>query len=142
MIGQTKKSLMTAALGVGAALIAGSALAGEGDHPPPPPEELLLCHNIGGPRDLGANCEATGNCTFILQDGSTIILTGDQFLGIVIGTTSEAAIAAHLAHGDGFAIGPIYDPPLHLASVVGPHQASNVECFAEREFPQPPEPGN
>ncbi|MBW3551149.1 MAG: hypothetical protein KY442_10155 [Proteobacteria bacterium] len=138
---------MTAALAIGAAF-AGSALAGEGEHdpppppPPPPPEEMLLCHNIGGPRDLGANCEATGNCTFILQDGSRIVLTGNQFLGIVIGVKSEKAIAAHLAHGDGWAIGPIYDPPLHLASVVGPHQASNVECFAEREFPQPPEPGN
>jgi hypothetical protein len=36
----------------------------------------------------------------------------------------------------------IYNPPLHLASVVGPHQESNVECIARRAIPQPPEPGN
>lgn len=135
----TKKSLITAALSVGVTLIAGSAIAGDKY---PPPEKMFLCHNIGGPRDLGANCEATGNCTFILPDGGTIIFTENQFLGIVIGATSDGAIEAHLAHGDGWAIGPIYDPPLHLASVVGPHQESNVECIAEREIPQPDEPGN
>jgi hypothetical protein len=135
MIGLKTKSLRMATLGVGAILIAGAALAG--GKPPP----LVLCHNIGGPRDLGANCEATGNCTFILPDGSTVNFTENQFLGIVIGAESESAIAAHIRHGDGLATG-LYDPPLHLASVVGPHKESNVECVADRVNPQPPEPGN
>ncbi|GAB3368164.1 hypothetical protein GCM10027431_13150 [Lysobacter rhizosphaerae] len=132
MIG-LKKSLMTIALGVSATLIAGSAIS----HPQP----KILCHNIGGPFDLGANCEATGNCTFILPNGGTVTFTGNQFLGILIGASGDNAVAAHLAHGDGFATA-IYDPPLHLASVVGPHQESNVECLATRVIPQPPEPGN
>jgi hypothetical protein len=136
MIRLTKKSLMKAALGAVTTLIAGSAIAGGN----PPPQ--VLCHNIGGPRDLGANCEATGFCEFILQNGSHIFFTENQFLGIVIGTTSVSAIAAHIAHGDGYAVGPIYSPPLHLASVVGPHKESNVECFANRIIPQPTEPGN
>lgn len=138
MIGQTKKSLMTAALSVGAILIAGSACAGDKD--PPPPKDLI-CHNIGGPRDLGANCEATGNCFAELEDGTDIVFTNEnQFLGIVIGASDNAA-AAHIAHGDGF-VELLFDPPLHLASVIGPHQASNVECLATRVLPQPPEPGN
>ena len=130
------KSLMTAALGVSAALIAGSVYAGE----EPPHEKDVLCHNIGGPRDLGANCEATGNCTVLLEDGTLLTFTENQFLGIVIGA-SDQSIAAHIAHGDGFAQF-IFEPPLHLASVIGPHQASNVECLATRLLPQPPEPGN
>lgn len=137
MIGLTKKSLVMTALSVSATLIAGAAWAG-GDYPPP--EEDLLCHNIGGPRDLGANCEATGNCTVLLEDGTLLTFRDDQFLGILIGA-SEQSLAAHLAHGDGFAT-VTWEPALHLASVIGPHRASNVECLAERVFPQPPEPGN
>jgi hypothetical protein len=137
MTGLTK-TLKAAALGVVATLAAGTAIAG-GTYPPP---QVTLCHNIGGPRDLGANCEATGNCTFILPGGGTMVFTGNQFLGIVVNAKGENAIAAHIAHGDGWIIGPIYDPPLHLASVVGPHKESNVECIAERIIPQPEEPGN
>lgn len=130
-----KKALTTAALGIGATLVAGSAIAGGN----PPPQ--ILCHNIGGPRDLGANCEATGNCTFILPDGGLVTFTGDEFLGILI-SASGNSLAAHLAHGDGYAF-LTYDPPLHLASVVGPHKESNVECLARRAITeQPPEPGN
>ena len=133
----TNKTLKAATLGVAATLIAGTALAGG----TPPPPKATLCHNIGGPRDLGANCEATGNCTFIMPDGSTMVFTEDQFLGILVGAHSASAILAHLAHGDGFAWG-VYNPPLHLASVVGPHKESNVECVATRVVTQPPEPGN
>lgn len=129
----TRKSLLTAALGIGATLLAGSAAAVK--------PAKILCHNIGGPFDMGANCEATGNCVFILPNGQTITYTGNQFLGILIGAENEQALAAHLAHGDGFAV-QIYDPPLHLASLVGPHRASNVECLANRLVPQPDEPGN
>jgi hypothetical protein len=123
MIRLTKTSLMKAALGVGATLIAGSAIAGGN----PPPQ--VLCHNIGGPRDLGANCEATGNCIVQLE-GGTLQLSDNQFLGIIV-NASDSAWAAHLAHGDGYAT-RIFIPPLHLASVIGPHQASNVECLAMR----------
>ena len=136
MIGLTRKSLITAALSVSATLIAGTAIAGE-----KPPENGVLCHNIGGPRDLGANCEATGNCTYATIEGQILFLTANQFLGILVGAQGEQAIAAHIAHGDGF-VDAIFDPPLHLASVIGPHRASNVECLATRVLPQPPEPGN
>lgn len=140
MIGLTRKSLMTAAMTVSGTLIAGAAFAGDKD-PPPPPKTDLICHNIGGPRDLGANCENTGNCSVELVGGGSIVFTNpNQFLGILIGASDQAA-AAHLAHGDGF-VELIFDPPLHLASVIGPHQASNVECLATRLLPQPPEPGN
>ena len=134
MIRLTKTSLTKAALGSVATLIAGAAIAG--GNPPP----RVLCHNIGGPRDLGANCDMTGTCSVAVEGGLTIILAPNQFLGIVIGA-SDNAIAAHIAHGDGW-VNAIFDPPLHLASVIGPHQASNVECLATRVLPQPPEPGN
>jgi hypothetical protein len=73
---------------------------------------------------------------------------GGQFLGIIIGgplflpsATNTNARAAHIAHGDGFVLAT-FDPPLHLASDIGPHRASNVDCLATRIIPQPPEPGN
>jgi hypothetical protein len=135
MIRTAKKSLMTAVLSVGATFIASSAIAGG----TPPPQ--ILCHNIGGPRDLGANCEATGNCTVELEDGTLLTFTDDQFLGILIGA-GDQSLAAHLAHGDGFAT-VTWNPALHLASEIGPHRASNVECLARRATTeQPPEPGN
>lgn len=139
MIGLTRKSLMTAALSVSATLIAGAACAG-GTYPPPPKD--LLCHNIGGPRDLGANCEATGNCTYLTEDGGQILTLGpNQYLGIVIGA-GENSWNAHLNHGDGY-VDALFEPPLHMASVIGPHRASNVECLATRfRTTQPPEPGN
>ena len=127
------KSLLAAAL----TLVAGSAFAG-GE----PGHEDLLCHNIGGPRDLGANCDGTGNCTYQLEGGGVIAVAEDHFLGIVIGVVGGPSLAAHLAHGDGEVI-TLFDPPLHLASQIGPHRASNVECLAERAITtQPPEPGN
>jgi hypothetical protein len=105
-----------------------------------------LCHNIGGPKDLGANCDMTGTCTYQTSANSGILTLGpNQFLGILIGIDLDSgpagAIAAHLAHGDGLAVAT-FDPPLHLASVTGPHRDSNVECIGTRAIPQPPEPGN
>ena len=138
MIRLTKKSLATAVLSVSATLIAGATCAG--DKYPPPPKGDVICHNIGGPRDLGANCDMTGTCSVEVEGGLTITLGPNQFLGIVIGAGDNSA-AAHIAHGDGF-VDALFDPPLHLASVIGPHQASNVECLATRILPQPPEPGN
>jgi hypothetical protein len=127
-------SLLAAALGLG--LVASSAYATE------------LCHNIGGPRDLGANCDGTGTCTYVHEGGTITVLPG-FFLGIKIGgpqfqppvNLSNKAVAAHIAHGDGITISS-FDPPLHLASDIGPHRASNVDCLAERIVPQPPDPGN
>jgi hypothetical protein len=101
-----------------------------------------ICHNIGGPRDLGANCDGTGTCSFV-SGGVTMAIPAGQFLGIIIGfnQANANALAAHIAHGDG----PIllkFSPPLHLASQGQQHRAANVECLGERLVPQPPEPGN
>lgn len=136
MTGLTKKTLMTAMMTVSAVLAAGAACAGEKD---PDPPKGVICHNIGGPRDLGANCDMTGNCSYEFDD-RTIVVAPNNFLGIIIGASDNAA-EAHLKHGDGFAFA-VFDPPLHLASVIGPHRASNVECIATRVNEQPDEPGN
>lgn len=128
-----KKPLMVAVLGLSATLLASSAYAGGSTY--------VLCHNIGGPRDLGANCEATGNCTVELEGGEVLTFSVNEFLGIIIGA-GDQSLSAHLAHGDGFAT-RVFDPALHLASEIGPHRASNVECLARRATTeQPPEPGN
>lgn len=141
----TKKSLVVA-LGFSAALIAGAAFAG-GDPPVCPaggtcPPPRLICHNIGGPDDKGANCEATGTCVAFDDEGDAIVFTNtNQYLGIVIGAGDNSR-DAHLRHGDGY-VDLLFDPPLHLASVNGPHLNSNVECLATRATTtQPDEPGN
>ena len=108
----------------------------------PPPEPKGICHNIGGPDALGANCDQdSGICIVLLEDGGTVSVVPPQFLGIIVGTDSAGALAAHIAHGDG----PIlmsFDPPLHLASTDQNHKASNVECLGTRLIDQPPDPGN
>jgi hypothetical protein len=135
-----KKSLLLASA-VSLAGIAYAIAPGDGEEPPPPPVEGF-CHNIGGPDELGANCDgATGACSYTLDTGQTFVVALNHFLGIVIPPTSEAAIAAHIAHGDGPAT-LLFDPPLHLASTGQTHKASNVECLGERVVPQPSEPGN
>ena len=143
---KVEKSLLVSALSIGLSMGASAVLAGgsdgcDKDHCKP----VAICHNIGGPRDLGANCDMTGNCSYTLyDDGSnpvTYVVTPNHFLGIIIPPTSAGAIAAHIAHGDGEVIME-FDPPLHLASDGQNHQASNVECLAERIIEQPPEPGN
>lgn len=126
---------------VGLSIAFANLASATGEEPPPPPPSKQLCHNIGGPRDLGANCDGTGQCMYVLADGSMFTVAANHFLGILISATSEGAIAAHLAHGDGYAH-TTYNPPLHLASTGQIHKASNVECVAERVLPQPPEPGN
>ena len=109
---------------------------GEGQPP------CAICHNIGGPRDLGANCDrGSGTCSLV-TDSVTITLGPNQFLGIIIGAPAAGgALAAHLAHGDGF-IQATFNPPLHLASEGLNHKAANVECLATRVVPQPPDHGN
>jgi len=111
------------------------------DDIPCPPTEGSLCHNIGGPRDLGANCDGTGNCSFTLVGGGTINVLAGQFLGITIGAPKSAqALAAHIAHGDGPVLMTFNN--LHLASTGQNHQAANVDCLGQRVFSQPPERGN
>jgi len=76
-----------------------------------------------------------------LGQPQTINVPENWFLGIIIGAGPNA-LNAHLKHGDGFAE-VTFSPALHLASTGQNHQASNVECFAERATTtQPPEPGN
>jgi hypothetical protein len=102
-----------------------------------------ICHNIGGPRELGANCDATG-CTVDLETGGTLTVAPGQFLGIIVpfNTLSEGALNAHIKHGDGPIVGQPFDPPLHLASTGQIHLASNVECLGTRIVTQPPDHGN
>jgi hypothetical protein len=146
---------------VGFALVVPAASAQCGDGCPPEPcgdgcpppsvcggegQPACLCHNIGGPRELGANCDATG-CTFTYVDSNnetqTLTVAAGNFLGILIGApTSGPALTAHLNHGDGIIIHAIFNPPLHLASQGLNHQGANVECLATRAVPQPPDHGN
>jgi hypothetical protein len=149
-----KPSALTMALGVfGVMGIGGVAMAGEAcdptkekcDPPPCDPKKeqcFPICHNIGGPQELGANCDgATGACTFTLEDGTTTVVPLNHFLGIIIGASANS-VEAHLKHGDGF-VEVEYNPALHLASTGQNHKASNVECLAARATTtQPPEPGN
>jgi hypothetical protein len=135
--------IITVALVMGFAFALSASTAMAHKEPPPcPKNEVCICHNIGGPRDLGANCDGTGNCSFTTDIGTVNVLAG-QFLGIIIGfnQNSAGALAAHIAHGDGRILAT-FDPPLHLASQGQNHQASNVECLGLRVVPQPPEPGN
>ena len=145
-------TVMLVAVGFAVAVPTASAQCGgkgEPPCPPPPPpacdpekNECVICHNIGGPRDLGANCDMTGTCEFTTDTG-TITVTPPNFLGIIISFNqdSEGALNAHINHGDGFII-TTFDPPLHLASDGQNHQAANVECLAARIVQQPDEPGN
>ena len=137
--------------GAGLALMSGIAFADPCDPKdpkcePPPPPKARICHNIGGPMELGANCDGTGNCQFTYIDAAgldqTMTVPKDHFLGIFIGASSDGAIAAHLAHGDGFVVAT-FEPRLHLASTGQVHKGSSVDCLAERAITtQPPEPGN
>ena len=108
-----------------------------------------LCHNIGGPRELGANFEfrhAGDTACAVELETVTVFLQPNQFLGILIFSgpnhlpPNNQALASHLAHGDGFA--NVTFSAQHLASEIGPHLQSNVECVGTRAIPQPTEPGN
>ena len=106
------------------------------------PDSRCICHNIGGPDDLGANCDMTGTCTYPTDQGD-ITVTPNHFLGIIISfnAANSKALGAHIGHGDGPIVAR-FNPALHLASTAGPHRASNVECLGERVLEQPEEPGN
>lgn len=139
-----EKSFLASMLSLGLSLGTGSVFGAEcyPEEEDCEPPIKGFCHNIGGPRDLGANCDGTGTCEVLLADGSTTLKVSEgYFLGILIPPTSSGALAAHIAHGDGPVVAT-YDPPLHLASTGQIHRASNVECLGRRVLPQPPEPGN
>ena len=138
------RALLTTAVGLlfSAALTAPAYACDNACNPCDPEKERCICHNIGGPRDLGANCDMTGTCTYPTTTGN-VTVSPNHFLGIIIGfnQANTRALGAHIGHGDG----PIeveFDPPLHLAATAGPHRASNVECLGERVIEQPEEPGN
>lgn len=93
------KLVTFAGIALASAHLTSAIAGGDGEEPPPVKK---ICHNIGGPDELGANCDgATGACSFTLDTGQTIVVPLNHFLGIVIPPTSEGAIAAHIAHGDG-----------------------------------------
>jgi hypothetical protein len=114
--------------------------------PPPvcdPAKENCLCHNIGGPRALGADCDA-GNCDSILDTGNAELIelygfaqalagdaAGDIYGGIVVPFSSNA-FDAHYNHGDGFTL--VTFDRIHDTQ---PHVAANVGCFAVRHDPDP-----
>lgn len=108
------------------------------------PEPKDLCHNIGGPDDLGggANCDPqTGECTITDEEtGRTFTIGVDDYFGIII-SAGDNAFNAHIKHGDG-EVDVIIDPPLHLSSQDQNHLGANVECIADRVNEQDPEPGN
>jgi hypothetical protein len=135
-------TVMLVVVGFAVVVPTADAQCGPKGQDPCPPPKGVLCHNIGGPRELGANCDVTGNCSFETLEGVTITIPANHFLGIVIGFNqdSDGALAAHIAHGDGFA-DMTWSPAFHVASTGQIHQASNVECAAERILPLP-EPGN
>lgn len=109
-----------------------------------------LCHNIGGPNGLGANCDGADECAAFLEEpllslfnaAIAICLTipgcdpDDVYAGIFV-PHSDSAFNAHVNHGDGQALltfERLHDPQ--------PHVSANVDCFGVRVFEQPPEPGN
>ena len=146
-------TLMLVAVGFAVAVptaYAQEPCGGPKDPCPPPPacdpktEKCGICHNIGGPQELGANCDGSGFCTYALSEGgAAITIPEDNFLGIIISFNQDSAgaLEAHLRHGDGEIVA-VFTPALHLASEGQNHNAANVECQGIRRDPQPPEPGN
>ena len=118
---------------------------------PPPPTTKGLCHNIGGPRGLGANCDGQDECDLITDPhlsglyASALAACGaipecdpaNVYAGIFV-PHSDKAIDAHIGHGDGPSL-IMFDPRIHDPL---PHISANVDCFGYRLSPQPPEPGN
>jgi hypothetical protein len=124
----------SAVFGLALAFSAGPVGAG------PPPVKKDVCHNIGGPNGLGANCDGTAECelitnAFLLAQLACLQFstcnTADIYAGIVV-PFSDAAIDAHIKHGDGFALATFLR--IHDTQ---PHISANVDCFAVRPFPDP-----
>ena len=112
----------------------------------PKKENCDLCHNIGGPNALGANCDA-GNCDSILDTGNDELISlyleavgacvvwdcdpDNIYAGIVV-PRSDNAIAAHARHGDGPTL--VVFERIHDTQ---PHVSANLDCFAERVLVDP-----
>jgi hypothetical protein len=114
----------------------------------PKTEICDVCHNIGGPRALGANCDA-GNCTLadMVATGNADLIAAfaqalvvcsqhdcdpeDIYGGIVV-PYADAAYTAHYNHGDGLTL--VTFDRVHETQ---PHVAANVGCFAVRHDPDP-----
>jgi len=124
-----------------------SATAG-GTPPPcdPKKQNCDLCHNIGGPNALGANCDA-GNCGSILLTadadliaeylqavGLAVVLGLDpnKIYGGIVVPFGDSAFTAHYNHGDGFTL--VEFDRIHDTQ---PHVSANVACFAVRHDPDP-----
>ena len=126
------------------ALSASTAMAQKVPPPCNPAKDVCdLCHNIGGPNALGANCDA-GNCDSILDTGDAelianyglaVALAGsaaNQIYGGIVVPFGDAAFTAHFNHGDGFTL--VTFDRVHDTQ---PHVAANVGCFAVRHDPDP-----
>ena len=109
-----------------------------------PPTPKAVCHNIGGPdaKGGGANCDPNEDdpCCIETEEIGEVCIDSTQYFGIII-SNGPNSIDAHIKHGDGEAT-TTFDPPLHLSSEGQNHLGANVECVADRENEQDPEPGN
>lgn len=109
------------------------------------PKDLGICHNIGGPDGLGANCD--GDCVGLdflapaeaLCGQIEACATDRIYLGIFV-PHSDNAIEAHIKHGDGPTL-VLIDPDREHGQA---HDDANWDCIAYRfeSNEQPPEPGN
>jgi hypothetical protein len=122
------------------------------DNCEPPPqcdpkiESCDICHNIGGPNALGANCDA-GNCLSIFNTGDAELISAfedalavcddidcdpNTIYGGIVVPFGDAAFTAHYNHGDGVTLNTF--ERIHATQ---PHVAANVGCFAVRHDPDP-----
>ena len=115
----------------------------------PKTEVCDVCHNIGGPNALGANCDA-GNCSLddmIATGNADLIAAFQQALAICAQAAdcdpddiyggipvpyADSAYTAHYNHGDGLTL--VTFDRIHATQ---PHVAANVGCFAVRHDPDP-----
>jgi hypothetical protein len=112
----------------------------------PKEEECDICHNIGGPNGLGANCDA-GNCDSIFATGNPTLIAAyvaaleecdddatceDNIYGGIVIPFNDSKFAAHDNHGDGPVL--VTFPRIHATQ---PHVSANVGCFAVRDNEDP-----
>jgi hypothetical protein len=141
------------AFSAGPAVAGGSECGGKGQPECPPvcnpkTQKCDLCHNIGGPNALGADCDA-GNCTLAIIRSTgdlDLIAAFGEALGVcsqlscdatkiyggIVVPFGDAAFTAHFNHGDGFTLNTF--DRIHATQ---PHVAANVGCFAVRHDPDP-----
>src|SRR5262245_5892600 len=105
-----------------------------------------ICHNIGGPDGLGADCGGADECE-LLEDpvldaafNAALIVALENgcnpasiYAGIFV-PHSDNAFDAHIKHGDGPAL--VFLP--NRIHATQPHVGANVDCFGARVNAQPP----